>query len=186
MGEQMLSREYYYIGTQLPLDRFLTFYYAHPGFHLNNIFIMLSVQMFMLAALFISAMGASLTICEYNADAPEDVALTPEGCYNLVPIFDWVKRCIISIVAVFLVAFLPLFLQELTEKGFWRSLTRIGKHFASLSPLFEIFVTQIYTNSVLENLVYGGARYIGTGRGFATSRISFATLYSRFTGPSIY
>ncbi|EIE85639.1 hypothetical protein RO3G_10349 [Rhizopus delemar RA 99-880] len=186
MGEQMLSREYYYIGTQLPLDRFLTFYYAHPGFHLNNIFIMLSVQMFMLAALFISAMGASLTICEYNADAPEDVALTPEGCYNLVPIFDWVKRCILSIVAVFLVAFLPLFLQELTEKGFWRSLTRIGKHFASLSPLFEIFVTQIYTNSVLENLVYGGARYIGTGRGFATSRISFATLYSRFTGPSIY
>src|SRR6188768_4448462 len=33
MGEQMLSREYYYLGTQLPLDRFLTFYYAHPGFH---------------------------------------------------------------------------------------------------------------------------------------------------------
>ncbi|CAO3697942.1 unnamed protein product [Rhizopus stolonifer] len=186
MGEQMLSREYYYIGTQLPLDRFLTFYYAHPGFHLNNIFIMLSVQIFMLAALFISAMGASLTICEYNADAPEDAPLIPLGCYNLVPIYDWVKRCILSIVAVFLVAFLPLFLQELTEKGFWRSLTRIGKHFASLSPLFEIFVTQIYTNSVLENLVYGGARYIGTGRGFATSRISFATLYSRFTGPSIY
>ncbi|KAI9273708.1 1,3-beta-glucan synthase component-domain-containing protein [Sporodiniella umbellata] len=186
MGEQMLSREYYYIGTQLPLDRFLTFYYAHPGFHLNNIFIMLSVQIFMLAILFISAMGASLTICEYNADAPEDAPLIPFGCYNLVPIYDWVKRCILSIVAVFLVAFLPLFLQELTEKGFWRSLTRIGKHFASLSPLFEIFVTQIYTNSVLENLVYGGARYIGTGRGFATSRISFATLYSRFTSPSIY
>ncbi|CEG77237.1 Putative 1,3-beta-glucan synthase [Rhizopus microsporus] len=186
MGEQMLSREYYYIGTQLPLDRFLTFYYAHPGFHLNNIFIMLSVQMFMLAVLFISAMGHSLTICEYNPDLPEDTPLTPEGCYNIVPIFDWVKRCIISIIAVFLVAFLPLFLQELTEKGIWRSLTRMAKHFACLSPLFEIFVTQIYTNSVLENLVYGGARYIGTGRGFATSRIPFSTLYSRFTGPSIY
>lgn len=37
MGEQMLSREYYYLGTQLPIDRFLTFYYAHPGFHINNI-----------------------------------------------------------------------------------------------------------------------------------------------------
>src|SRR5258705_515703 len=32
MGEQMLSREYYYLGTQLPIDRFLTFYYGHPGF----------------------------------------------------------------------------------------------------------------------------------------------------------
>jgi 1,3-beta-glucan synthase len=37
MGEQMLSREYYYMGTQLPVDRFLTFYYGHPGFHINNV-----------------------------------------------------------------------------------------------------------------------------------------------------
>jgi 1,3-beta-glucan synthase len=48
MGEQMLSREYYYIGTQLPLDRFLTFYYGHPGFHMNNILIIFSVRVFML------------------------------------------------------------------------------------------------------------------------------------------
>ncbi|KAI8066573.1 1,3-beta-glucan synthase component-domain-containing protein [Gongronella butleri] len=186
MGEQMLSREYYYIGTQLPLDRFLTFYYAHPGFHINNIFIMLSVQMFMLALLFIGAMGSSLVICEFNADAPEDAPLSPPGCYNMVPIFEWVKRCIMSIFVVFFVAFMPLFLQELTERGFGRSLTRLGRHFISLSPLFEIFVTQIYTNSVLENLIFGGAQYIGTGRGFATSRIPFSVLYSRFASASIY
>jgi 1,3-beta-glucan synthase len=30
MGEQMLSREQYYLGTQLPLDRLFTFFYAHP------------------------------------------------------------------------------------------------------------------------------------------------------------
>jgi 1,3-beta-glucan synthase len=47
MGEQMLSREYYYLGTQLPMDRFLTFYYGHPGFHINNILVILSVQLFM-------------------------------------------------------------------------------------------------------------------------------------------
>ncbi|OAD76323.1 beta 1,3 glucan synthase [Phycomyces blakesleeanus NRRL 1555(-)] len=186
MGEQMLSREYYYIGTQLPLDRFLTFYYAHPGFHINNIFIILSVQMFMLALLFIGAMGSTLLVCEYNADAPPDAPLIPAGCYNMVPIFEWVKRCILSIFVVFFVSFLPLFLQELTERGFWRGLTRLGRHFVSLSPLFEIFVTQIYTNSVLENLVYGGAQYIGTGRGFATSRIPFSVLYSRFSGASVY
>lgn len=186
MGEQMLSREYYYIGTQLPLDRFLTFYYAHPGFHINNIFIMLSVQMFMLVLLFIGAMGATLTICEYNPDAAPDAPLTPQGCYNLVPIFEWVKRCILSIFVVFFVSFLPLFLQELTERGFWRSITRLGRHFVSLSPLFEIFVTQIYMNSVIENLIYGGAQYIATGRGFATSRQPFYLLYSRFSGSSIY
>lgn len=47
MGEQMLSREYYYLGTQLPLDRFLTFYYGHPGFHINNILVIYSIQVFM-------------------------------------------------------------------------------------------------------------------------------------------
>ena len=48
MGEQMLSREYYYLGTQLPIDRFLTFYYAHPGFHINNILVVYSIQVFMI------------------------------------------------------------------------------------------------------------------------------------------
>ncbi|KAK3810419.1 MAG: putative 1,3-beta-D-glucan synthase subunit [Linnemannia elongata] len=166
MGEQMLSREYYYLGTQLPLDRFLTFYYAHPGFHINNIFIMLSVQMFLFSMLFIGSMASSVEVC---SDIAED------GC-----------RCVLSIFIVFFIAFLPLFLQEFMERGFARSTIRLGKHFMSLSPLFEVFVTQIYTNSILTNLSFGGARYIATGRGFATTRTPFALLYSRFAGPSLY
>ncbi|KAF8935959.1 1,3-beta-D-glucan synthase [Dissophora ornata] len=177
MGEQMLSREYYYMGTQLPLDRFLTFYYAHPGFHINNIFIMLSVQLFMFSMLFIGSMASSVEICA-------DIAQT--DCVNLVPVYDWIKRCVISIFIVFFIAFFPLFLQEFMERGFLRSLVRLGKHFMSLSPLFEVFVTQIYTNSILTNLSFGGARYIATGRGFATTRTPFALLYSRFAGPSLY
>ena len=50
MGEQMLSREYYYLGTQLPVDRFLTFYYGHPGFHINNMLIILSMQLFVVTS----------------------------------------------------------------------------------------------------------------------------------------
>lgn len=53
MGEQMLSREYYYLGTQLPIDRFLTFYYGHPGFHINNILVIYSIQVFMVTCKFI-------------------------------------------------------------------------------------------------------------------------------------
>lgn len=63
---------------------------------------------------------------------------------------------------------------------------RLSKQFMSLSPVFEVFSTQIYTHSILNNLTFGGARYIATGRGFATSRISFSILFSRFAGPSIY
>ena len=75
---------------------------------------------------------------------------------------------------------------ELTERGTGSALIRLGKHFLSLSPIFEVFSTQIYTNSILNNLTFGGARYIATGRGFATTRLSFSILFSRFAGASIY
>lgn len=72
------------------------------------------------------------------------------------------------------------------ERGTGKALLRLSKHFLSLSPIFEVFSTQIYSQAILSNLSFGGARYIATGRGFATTRISFSILYSRFAGPSIY
>jgi 1,3-beta-glucan synthase len=186
MGEQMLSREYYYLGTQLPLDRFLSFYYAHPGFHVNNAFIMLSVNLFMFVLLNLGALAHESIICSFNKDTPITDPQWPNGCANLVPVYDWVSRCIVSIFIVFFIAFVPLVVQELTERGFWRAFTRLGKHFSSGSPLFEVFVCQIYANALTTDMSYGGARYIGTGRGFATARIPFGILYSRFAGPSIY
>ena len=217
MGEQMLSREYYYLGTQLPVDRFLTFYYGHPGFHINNILVIYSIQVFMVTrrhiqlvlrsvtnpfiVVFIGILNKQLAICK--VDSQGNVIGGQGGCYNLIPVFDWVRRCIISIFLVFIVAFLPLFLQgrsqiadtylfisnppiELVERGTGMALVRLGKHFLSLSPIFEVFSTQIYSQAILSNLTFGGARYIATGRGFATTRISFTILYSRFAGPSIY
>ncbi|KAL8962817.1 MAG: hypothetical protein Q9193_000835 [Seirophora villosa] len=186
MGEQMLSREYYYLGTQLPLDRFLSFYYAHPGFHINNLFIIVSVQLFMITLINLGALYHETIICQYDPEKPKTDRLFPTGCAHLKPVIDWVYRCCLSIFIVFFISFVPLVVQELTERGFWRAATRLGKHFGSLSPLFEVFVCQIYANSISQDLSYGGARYIGTGRGFATARIPFGVLYSRFAGPSIY
>ncbi|KAI0382597.1 glycosyltransferase family 48 protein [Hypomontagnella monticulosa] len=186
MGEQMLSREYYYLGTQLPIDRFLSFYYAHPGFHLNNIFIMLSVEMFMIVLVNIGALRNQTIACDYNRNVPITDPLFPTGCQNTDALMDWIYRCVISIFVVFFLNFLPLIFQELTERGVLRAATRLAKQFCSLSPFFEVFVCQIYANSVTQDLSFGGARYIGTGRGFATARIPFGVLYSRFAGPSIY
>jgi len=78
------------------------------------------------------------------------------------------------------------FLTELVERGTWQAILRLAKQFCSLSPVFESFSTQIYTHSILSNLTFGRARYIATGRGFATTRIYFNILFSRFAGPSIY
>jgi len=186
MGEQMLSREYYYIGTQLPLDRFLSFYYAHPGFHLNNMFIMLSVQLFMFCLVSFGALSDQVIACDYNPNVPITDELFPTGCRNVSPISNWVFRTIISIIFVLFMAFIPLIVQELTERGFWRATTRLLKQIASFSPFFEVFACQIYANAITQNISFGGARYIGTGRGFATARIPFGVLFSRFAGPSIY
>lgn len=186
MGEQMLSREYYYLGTQLPLDRFLSFYYAHPGFHVNNMFIMLSVQLFMICLLQIGVLRHETIPCEYNRDVPITDPMFPTGCANTDALMDWVYRCILSIFFVFFLSFVPLIVQELMERGVLRALTRFAKQFCSLSPFFEVFVCQIYANSVQQDITFGGARYIGTGRGFATARLPFGLLYSRFAAPSIY
>ncbi|THG95112.1 hypothetical protein EW026_g6480 [Hermanssonia centrifuga] len=183
MGEQMLSREYYYLGTQLPIDRFLTFYYGHPGFHINNMLVILSVQVFVVTMVFLGTLQSQLDICTYSKSGQFTGAT---GCYNLTPVFSWIDRCIISIFLVFMIAFLPLFLQELVERGTMKAIKRLAKHFGSASPAFEVFATQISSHSIASNLTFGGARYIATGRGFAVTRISFSILYSRFAGPSIY
>lgn len=186
MGEQLLSREYYYLGTQLPLDRFLSFYYAHAGFHLNNMFIMLSVQCFMICLVNIGALRHETIECDYNTQKPFYDPWFPTGCTNTGELMGWVQRCVLSIFFVFFLSFVPLIVQELTERGVWRAAVRFLKQFFSLSMFFEVFVCQIYANAVQQDLSFGGARYIGTGRGFATARIPFGVLYSRFAGSSIY
>ncbi|KAI9307529.1 1,3-beta-glucan synthase component-domain-containing protein [Cunninghamella echinulata] len=191
MGEQMLSREYYHLGTNLPLDRFLTFYYAHPGFHINNVFIMLAIQLFLLVILLLSAIRIpSLldvnSLCDNSSEAINNSECTSAMDHHLIPVFHWIKRVVLSIFVVLLVSFMPLFMHELTEHGFWRALSRLFKHFTSMSPMFEIFVTQVYSRSILQNLSFGGAKYISTGRGFAITRQSFSSLYMRFADISLY
>jgi 1,3-beta-glucan synthase len=186
MGEQMLSREYFYLGTQLPLDRFLSFYYGHPGFHINNLFIQLSLQVFILVLANLNSLAHESIMCSYNKDVPITDVLYPFGCYNLSPAVDWIRRYTLSIFIVFFISFIPLVVQELIERGVWKAFQRFVRHFISLSPMFEVFVAQIYSSSVFTDLTVGGARYISTGRGFATSRIPFSILYSRFADSSIY
>ncbi|SSD61339.1 related to 1,3-beta-glucan synthase component FKS1 [Saccharomycodes ludwigii] len=186
MGEQMLSREYFYLGTNLPLDRFLSFYYAHPGFHLNNVFIVSSIRLFIAVALNLAILINNSVLCYYDEHKPITEIRKPAGCVNLIPILSWLRRSILSMFVVFFVSFIPLCVQELTERGIWKAFSRIAKHFVSLSPFFEIFVCKIYAGSLVNNLAFGGARYIATGRGFAIVRTPFSSLYSKYAPVSFY
>lgn len=112
--------------------------------------------------------------------------LRPKGCANIHGVFKWIREAVFAIVIVFAVNFLPLFLQVLAENGLIASIKRLSKQVFSLSPLFDVFTTQIYSYTLLSNLRFGRAGYVATGRGFATSRIPFHVLYSSFASPSIY
>lgn len=185
MGEQLLAREYYYLYTQLPLDRMLTLFYAHPGFHVNNMMIMFSIQVFMVVLACVGVLTSTQNFCDpevINGELPSPTA----ACLSFNGILGWIDRTIMSVFIVLFITFLPLIMQVLSEQGFVRTASRLGKQLASCAPMFEIFTTQIYSNAILTNMSFGGARYIGTGRGFATTRQPFATLYSRFASSSIY
>lgn len=186
MAEQMLSREYFLLGSSLPLDRFLSFYYAHPGFHLNNVFIMMSIMLFTIFAAALAAYSRQVKFCDYNPNRPITDPLVPSGCKNLHPVVRWVETKIWSIFVMNAVAFVPLFVQELTERGVFKAIKRISKHIASLSPLFEVFVNQTYASSLVGDITYGGAEYLSTGRGFATTRAPFTRLYTRYAVTCLY
>lgn len=186
MGEQMLLREYWWLGTNLPIDRFLLFYYAHAGFHLNNVFIMLSIEMFMLDLVSIGLIVSESLVCEYKSGTPITDPEQPTGCHNLQPVLMWIPRFVLSVFICFFISFVPLVVQELVEWGYTLALLRITRHFILMAPLFEVFLCQIYAGAVRDNLVYGGAQYIATGRGLATSREAFSALYGKYVDILIY
>jgi len=186
MGEQLLSREYYYLGTQLPMDRFLTFFYAHPGFHLNNLFISMSLHLFFLLLLNLGSLSYETVHCYKVKHSVLTDLQRPIGCYNIDPALHWVSIFVLSIFIVFFIAFAPLLIKELLEKGIIKAFIRFLHHIFSMAPLFEVFVCQIYSNALLTDLTFGGAKYISTGRGFAITRVNFSDLYSKFVTTSIY
>jgi 1,3-beta-glucan synthase len=58
---------------------------------------------------FLGTLNSSILVCQYSAAGT--ILPGMDGCYNLTPVFDWIHRCIISIFLVFMIAFLPLFIQ---------------------------------------------------------------------------
>ena len=58
---------------------------------------------------FLGTLNDQITVCKYTSSGQ---LIGPSGgCYNLTPAFQWIDHCIISIFLVFMIAFLPLFLQ---------------------------------------------------------------------------
>jgi len=81
---------------------------------------------------------------------------------------------------------LPINRFTLLRTCTWKAVWHLTKQFSSLSFIFEVFSTQIYTHLILTNLTFGGVHYIATGCGFTMTHIYFNILFFCFASPSIY
>ncbi|KNE56252.1 hypothetical protein AMAG_02086 [Allomyces macrogynus ATCC 38327] len=178
-GEQVLSRDVWYLGTRLPLDRLLSYYFAHIGFYINAAFVVASVVLF----LWTSAMAAVMQARHPGKCTGKDAASTCPT--DLATLQDWVSLCVSELIFSLLISFLPLLLQMVNEYGVGRALKRILMQFFSLVSLFEGFAIYVYSSMFWHNLALGGAGYIATGRAVSTARAPFSTLYQRFSRQGI-
>ncbi|ONH73565.1 hypothetical protein BOH78_3096 [Pichia kudriavzevii] len=77
----------------------------------------------------------SFFLCTYNRSVPFTDPRSPTECSNLVSVIDWVQRCTFSMLIVFGISFIPLCIQELMQRGIWRCMYSVFRHFTSLSPI---------------------------------------------------
>jgi hypothetical protein len=90
--------------------------------------------------LFIGTLNKQLAICK--VDAQGNVLGGQPGCYNLIPVFDWIRRCIVSIFLVFFIAFLPLFLQGTYCSVNWDRILSCFQNWLNEAPGRLSFVLQ--------------------------------------------
>ncbi|KAL7748483.1 1,3-beta-D-glucan synthase [Sorochytrium milnesiophthora] len=188
MAEQMISREHYYIGTQLSLGRLLSFYYGHPGFHLNNVFCMVAIALFSTSMFLISEMDVTASaadlVCEKDAPLVNSIRVG-KNCLDIQTIYEWTRNCLLGFV-IYFVSYLPFLLQLISEQGIVTAFLRLGKQIIRLSLVFEAMVTQTYAYSLLSSFRTKNARYMYTGRSVSTSRTPFVDLYAAFAPVSVY
>ncbi|KAI8999946.1 1,3-beta-glucan synthase component-domain-containing protein [Gaertneriomyces semiglobifer] len=188
MSEQMLSREQYRLGQQLPLDRLFSFFYANPGFVLSHTFAIASMQSFIIFLLCIAALSNTLVVCpqkpilgDWTVDMSKIVSdPPPDNCAHMEPIKDWLGTIVIAFLPVYAVIILPIAAHTVIERGksaFWRFVRQL----ASLSIFFSIFGTMIWCRVFLSTANYGQARYVSTGRSLELVRKPFHTIFANYS-----
>ncbi|KAK9796256.1 hypothetical protein WJX73_006556 [Symbiochloris irregularis] len=173
-GEQMLSRDINRLGKRLDFFRMLSFYHSGPGFYLNTFLVLLGVYATVWAYLIVTIAGA------------QRLAIDDKGnLYNTIT----GRTAGLSVVTVLQLGFLGFLLyaaESCLEHGVLACAATIASHVITGSPLFFIFRARTQAFYFLEDVLYGGAQYVATGRGFALQRSSFVKIYTMYARSHLY
>lgn len=166
-GEQLLTRQMFRLGQLLPLPEALTLYYAHAGYYVTQFLLswVMPTVMFTWALVLASD-------CDGHFEAFES------SCARR-PAAELMGRMLASIytlallLLVLLATAAPLFMEEWLERSLKIAVQRLLKQIFTLSFLMFVFQAKIIGFYVINELRYGGAKYISTGRSLPTERRHF-------------
>lgn len=168
-GEQVLTRQAFRLGQVLQLPEALTFYYAHVGYYFTQLFVSWSMPLLVFVWLLVLlADEVRGGVFEAFLNLNQDTMSSAEVMAKTVGVwFSW-------LLLLFLVATsLPLLAEMWMERNCKVAFERFLKQMFTLSPLMFIFQAKIIGHYVINEIRYGGATYVNTGRGLPTDRRPF-------------
>ncbi|KAJ3194115.1 1,3-beta-D-glucan synthase [Irineochytrium annulatum] len=188
MSEQIMSREQHRIGSALPFDRLMTFFFANPGYVLSNVMAMASLQTFVLLLVCLAALASNLIACPdwqilgdgitFNQTQVQQYP-APAHCVVMSPVYDWERIIVLTFIPVFFIILIPVLTHTAFESGA-NSILRYLRQLGSLSLVFSILSTQTWARSFLHTTVLGQAKHVQTGRSIEVVRKPFYFLFTNY------
>ncbi|GIL42995.1 hypothetical protein Vafri_807, partial [Volvox africanus] len=189
-GEVALSRDLLRMATRVDLWRCLHLYHSLAGNYFNTWLVMGSVYAQVYAVLFFSLARAVVYrhITYYPSPPPPPLGTpTPPASLNTPPppavvressAYDTIR--VEHMLQLGLLLLLPYMAEIALEHGLVRGLLAAVAQVLSGSVAFFIFKQQTTTTALHRSMLYGGATYIATGRGFSITSSSFIKLFANY------
>ncbi|CAE8688421.1 unnamed protein product [Polarella glacialis] len=156
------------LGQLLPLPEYLTFYYAHMGYYINQWLVSWGLPVLTLAWLIVILNG-----CEDR----NDISIScHEGIQNASSVIAeaWQYIYSRSLLLVFMIAQMaPVFMENWMQAGIVSAMSHMLKQLLTMSPIMFIFQAKVIGFYTMNELKFGGATYVATGRGLPTERRPF-------------
>eukprot|EP00434_Breviolum_minutum_P030560 symbB.v1.2.027025.t1/scaffold2740.1/size71859/2 len=167
-AEQAITRQWMRLGLHLELSQLLGIFYSHIGFYMNQCLVNRATKAFCFSA----------AIFALSAEVREEFA--PLAVEMISSYFGYFYLLFV------LASMLPFAFEVMLEEGGLAALWSLGSSLLALSPVFSAFQSKLMSHFFETTLNYGGAQYIPTGRGLATSREPFMKSFRCFAPSHMY
>eukprot|EP00656_Telonema_subtile_P053047 TRINITY_DN755_c0_g2_i12.p1 TRINITY_DN755_c0_g2~~TRINITY_DN755_c0_g2_i12.p1 ORF type:complete len:2229 (+),score=428.66 TRINITY_DN755_c0_g2_i12:164-6850(+) len=164
-AEQSTSRDYYRLGNSFSLTRLASLYFGHLGYYIAITGMLVTIFVFLYANVILSL----TTVDPCSADDPK---LTESACGALVQVLNAIWLLQVGVANT-----LPLLATRGLQLGWRAAIWEFVKMHLEGGPFYFLFQIQTRAHYFSQTLLYGGAKYRATGRGFLIRHEHFDDLY---------